>query len=144
MAVIIAVHTEATRQGLRELSHRMRAALDAGEMAAGLAIEQQIKTLLSTSAHPPGTPTPSAPGSPPAVVTGTLRRSITTERRPGAGGVYVSVGPTAVYGRIQELGGRAGRGSTLPARPYVAPARAVALESARRVMVAAVARAIGI
>lgn len=142
MAVIVRVHTQLTIAGLEDLRRRLDSARDAGAMAAGLVIERQIKAQLSLSAHPPGTPTPSAPGSPPAVVTGTLRRSVTTERKVGRRGPYVAVGPTAVYGRIQELGGRAGRGAYLPARPYVAPARAVALDSARRVMVAAVARAL--
>lgn len=65
----------------------------------------------------------SPPGSPPAVVTGTLRRSITSSKvevraTSATGTVY----PTAVYARIQELGGIAGHGAHLPARPYLAPA----------------------
>jgi phage gpG-like protein len=66
----------------------------------------------------------SPPGAPPALVTGTLRRSVRVVGPvpKGATGWTVSIGPTAVYGRIQELGGTTGaHGSQLPARPYVAP-----------------------
>lgn len=84
-----------------------------------------------TAAHQTGTPTPSTPGSPPAVVTGTLRRSIRsdTPTQVRFGGFVGHVAPTTIYARIQELGGQAGRGlaTTLPARPYMAPA----LEKAR-------------
>jgi hypothetical protein len=71
-----------------------------------------------TGAHKRGDPTTSAPGSPPDVVTGTLRRGITSDV-PSLNGVVATgrVYPTAVYSRIQELGGRG-----LPARPYLAPA----------------------
>jgi phage gpG-like protein len=46
-------------------------------------------------------------GSGPNVVTGTLRRSIVMEGpvRTGLGTATARVGPTVVYGRIQELGG---------------------------------------
>ena len=71
-----------------------------------------------TGAHKRGTPTTSAPGSPPDVVTGTLRRSITTTPVKVSGIVATgSVYPSAVYARIQELGG-----GNLPARPYMSPA----------------------
>lgn len=94
------------------------------------------------SAHSAGTTTPSAPGTPPAVVTGTLRRSVRTGpvTRVGFGSYSVKVGPTVVYARIQELGGvitpktaahlrfRLGgrevyaKSVTLPPRPYFRPA----------------------
>jgi len=79
-------------------------------------VEGNIKKTF-TEAHKSGSPTPSRPGTPPAVITGTLRRSITsspvtTNGLAAMGRVY----PTAVYSRIQELGGGA-----LPARPYMAP-----------------------
>lgn len=74
-----------------------------------------------TEAHKQGTPTPSQPGTPPAVVTGTLRRSIRSDTPVKDGlGARGRVYPTAIYARIQELGG--GRG--LPPRPYMAPAYA--------------------
>ncbi|MFD0393333.1 hypothetical protein ACFQ3Z_15995 [Streptomyces nogalater] len=59
-------------------------------------------------------------------MTGTLRRSITVKGPAplGTGRWAASIGPTAVYGRIQELGGVTGRGGAteLPPRPYVRPA----------------------
>lgn len=105
--------------------------------AAAHLIEREIKLTLRTYTHPEGTPTTSPPGQPPALVTGNLRRSIVV-RGPRAGRkpyqVVAQVGPTAVYSRIQELGGRVrirGRGevgpqrersyANLPARPYVRP-----------------------
>jgi phage gpG-like protein len=88
-------------------------------------VERQIKLTLSTSSHARGTPTPSAPGEPPSLVTGTLRRSITVKGpHPfGLGRWESHIGPTVIYGRIQELGGVTGRGGStvLPARPYVQP-----------------------
>jgi phage gpG-like protein len=91
-------------------------------------LEREIKKTLSTSSHPRGTPTPSSPGEPPSLVTGTLRRSITVKGPVplGVGRWEAQVGPTAVYGRIQELGGVTGRGGAteLPARPYVHPSYA--------------------
>jgi phage gpG-like protein len=88
-------------------------------------LERNIKKTLATSSHPRGTPTPSSPGEPPSLVTGTLRRSISVKGPVplGMGRWEAQVGPTAVYGRIQELGGVTGRaGATeLPPRPYVRP-----------------------
>lgn len=84
-------------------------------------IEEKTKAALSESSHAKGTPTPSAPGGPPALVSGTLRRSVRVVGPTSIGkGFTASVGPTAIYGRIQELGGIAGRGSRLPARPSLA------------------------
>ncbi|MFF1284306.1 hypothetical protein ACFVY4_26640 [Streptomyces sp. NPDC058299] len=89
-------------------------------------IEREIKAKLATSSHPRGTPTPSSPGEPPSLITGTLRRSITVKGPTPlkVGRWEAQVGPTAVYGRVQELGGVTGRGGAtdLPARPYVQPA----------------------
>lgn len=83
-------------------------------------VEAEIKKQFA-GAHRRGTPTPSSPGQPPAVISGTLRRSIHSERPTVTGlGAAGRVYPTAVYARIQELGGHAGH-STLPARPYVRP-----------------------
>lgn len=92
---------------------------------AALRLASRTQRKLTTSSHKKGTPTPSRPGEPPSLVTGTLRRSVKTTRAVpiGAATWQAQVGPTAVYARIQELGGRAGRGGAvnLPARPYLAP-----------------------
>lgn len=63
---------------------------------------------------------PSAPGTPPAVKSDTLRGSISVARTPR--GVYL-VGPTRVawYGRIHEFGNK-DRGGHHPPRPFMRPA----------------------
>jgi hypothetical protein len=100
-----------------------RAAADA--MALGA--EREIKKTLRTSSHPRGTPSPSAPGSPPSLVSGALRRSVRAgrPRQTGAARWETATAPTIVYSRIHELGGWTGRGhrTYLPPRPYVAPTR---------------------
>jgi phage gpG-like protein len=68
---------------------------------------------------------PAPPGSPPNLQTGTLRRSVkvSSPQSITATGWSIEVGPTAVYGRIQELGGWTGamHATYLPPRPYMAP-----------------------
>lgn len=118
--------------GVRELLGaftRMGAQLDAASIAATTAaahlVEERIKTQLGATSHERGTPTPAAPGSPPSLVTGTLRRSVSVTGPNHSGEGWVSeVGPTAVYSRVQDMGGVTGRGhrTRLPARPYVRPA----------------------
>lgn len=90
-------------------------------------VERSYKKILRTYTHPEGTPTTSPPGQPPAMVTGELMRSVTPRGpRPGKRPhtTVGTVGPTKVYSRIQDLGGRTGRKyrTRLPARPYANPA----------------------
>ncbi|MEU1371998.1 hypothetical protein ABZ454_38815 [Streptomyces sp. NPDC005803] len=121
--------------GVTQLTHALQGMVASLDTATRLAtaqashlLEREIKKTLATSSHPRGTPTPSSPGEPPSLVTGTLRRSITVKGPLplGIGRWEAQIGPTAVYGRIQELGGVTGRGgaTVLPARPYVHPAYA--------------------
>lgn len=108
---------------------KLRADFDAaarkGANAAAHAVESRTKAKLTTSTHRRGTPTPSRPGQPPSLVTGTGRRSVKVIPAvpAGAGAWEAKVGPTAVYMRIQELGGATGRrhATTLPPRPYLEP-----------------------
>lgn len=113
-------------RALESLVARMSAASRKAATTGGHLIEAGAKKNLGLRAHARGTPTPSPPGSPPALITGTLRRSIrvTAAEPVSITGWTVSVGPTVVYGRIQELGGDAGRGGSvhLPPRPYLEPA----------------------
>lgn len=92
---------------------------------AALKVASRTQRKLTTSTHKKGTPTPSRPGEPPSLVTGTLRRSVkVVPAVPVGGGAWqAQVGPTVVYARIQELGGATGRGGAvrLPARPYLGP-----------------------
>jgi HK97 gp10 family phage protein len=108
----------------------------ATKVATGAAADLLRTTMvkkLSEKSHPPGTPTPSAPGEPPAWVSGRLARSVERDepREKGFGNYAASVGPDTEYARIQEEGGETGRGHAthLPARPYLAPSVA---ESAPR------------
>lgn len=69
-----------------------------------LAIERQAKVNASSGAHKRNTPTPARPGSGPAVISGTLRRSITHSPVVFTGGgwetkVGTGVGFTPPYGR---------------------------------------------
>ena len=93
--------------------------------------------------HKAGTPTPSAPGQPPAQISGDLRKSVKKfpVHRHGHGDYSVSVMPTAPYAKIQEKGGTItpktkpylafqingqwvfARSVTIPARPFIEPAR---------------------
>ena len=110
------------------------AAMDAGTRAATSAsaslIQRQIITELGRSSHPKGTPTPSSVGQPPSLVSGQLRRSIKVQGPTSLGlGMYqAQIGPTAIYGRIQELGGDTGT-THLPPRPYVSTALRTVSES---------------
>lgn len=113
---------------LRGALTRMVAEVEAGALEivrrSQAEVEAEAKAAF-TSAHSRGTPTPSSPGTPPAVVTGTLRRSILSETPERIGFGYVGrVYPTTVYARVQELGGATGRNhaAVLPARPYLKPA----------------------
>jgi hypothetical protein len=87
---------------------------------------RNVATELTRKTHPPGTPTPSVPPEPPALITGNLRRSA-QDRLPVRIGRAVWEGAlrmTAVYARIQAKGGWTGRNHAtyLPARDYITPA----------------------
>jgi len=117
---------------LREILDRVETVTPQAVQRAGFEVQREAQRLLALSSHPPGTPTPSSPGQPPSMISGALRRSIEVgqpEMRDG--GWFIAVGPTIVYGRIQELGGQAGNGATLPPRPYMAPAWAVVVPKIR-------------
>ncbi len=130
------------RMALRIRSATRSAVRDGMRLAQRRAFVQ-----LSRYSHPPHTPTPSPPGQPPARISGHLRGSLDpTGPYPVNGGFGGKVGPTAVYSRIQELGGVTGRGHsvTLPPRPYLGPTRAALVTdgSLRRIFVGAWRRAL--
>lgn len=123
------------RRALEDLVARTNAATRQAVTTGGHLLEAETKRLLSNSGSAgaqgrdssgrfakvarPSSP----PGSPPMLQTGTLRRSIkvTNPESIGPTGWTISVGPTAIYGRIQELGGDTGH-AVLPARPFLRPA----------------------
>lgn len=89
---------------------KYRAVQGITDAANAMATAYQRRLVTSTLiryTHPPQTKTPSPPGQPPALVTGTLRRSVRPVYAAGApGGVATSfVAPHTVYARIQEYGG---------------------------------------
>lgn len=137
-------------KALRRRQRKATAGARAAAGAMGLTMETAVKTVeLSKYSHSRGTPTPSAPGDPPALVSGALRRSVKTVPGTARGArASVKVGGTVVYARIQELGGRAGRNhaSLLPPRPYLKPAaeRVISSGAATEVAVAAFTAATGI
>jgi hypothetical protein len=104
---------------------RLDVATQQATNAATHRVERVTKMELVRLGHPRGTPTPAPPGGPPARIDGHLARSVNTTpaRRVGAYRWEGRTGPTARYGRIQELGGQAGRNhaATLPPRPYLKP-----------------------
>lgn len=66
--------------------------------AIALVAERQAKINASSGSHKRGTPTPARPGSGPAVVSGTLRRSLThTEAAKIPGGWQIKLGPGAGF-----------------------------------------------
>lgn len=108
--------------GMQRLAASAGQACRRGANNAARLVASETKQTLTTTTHRKGTPTPSRPGDPPSLVSGTLRRSVKiVPAQPQGGTAYLAkVGPTAVYARIQELGGDTGW-SVLPARPYLKP-----------------------
>lgn len=108
--VFVRVNEEASKKGY-EVILRM-----------ALAVEKQAKINLSGSSHQYGTPTPARPGTGPAIISGTLRRSVTHstptptglaswQAKVGLGGGFyppyargASKTDSAHYGRYLETG----------------------------------------
>lgn len=110
--------------GLDALRQRMHSATRSATSDGLKLLKRRAHGKLSVYYHPPGTPTPSSPGQPPARITGRLRDSLTSTGPTATGSGFTGqLGPTRVYSRIQELGGQAGRGHsiTIPPRPFLAP-----------------------
>lgn len=91
----------ATQAALDDLLALVKDAIPAA--AHDSAEEVQTRTQLELGAlwHAPHTKTPSPPGAPPAAISGELAASVIVTDA----GDSAFVGPTTVYGRIQELGG---------------------------------------
>jgi phage gpG-like protein len=123
----IAVRVEGVDEfasALDALQQRMHSATRKATKDGIALLKRRTHSRLSRYYHPPNTPTPSPPGEPPARISGHLRGSLAPTGPIETGSGYTGqLGPTAVYGRIQELGGQAGRNHsvTLPPRPYLAP-----------------------
>ena len=76
-------------------------------MAMGNAQQRQLKDhTLARTAHAPVTQTPAPPGSPPAMMTGRLRASVTCVQGAGGGtSGSAIVAPHTIYAETQEFGG---------------------------------------
>jgi hypothetical protein len=100
---------------------------------------RQTQTMLSLGQHRKGTKTGSVPPAPPWRISGDLRRAVKKQpaRRVAVDVWSGQAGPKIVYGRIQELGGFAGRNhrTHLPARPYLKPAWRVTRHTVARTFV---------
>lgn len=133
MAVILTGIKECAA-GIAKIVGQQNLASQRGLAKCAHLLEREIKANLSIGSHEAGQETSSAPGEPPDLVSGDLRRSVMVEGPYPTNGTQwaAEVGPTMEYSRIQELGGVAGRGAVLPARPYVEPS----LENMKPIMAA--------
>ncbi|TQF04756.1 hypothetical protein E6W39_24185 [Kitasatospora acidiphila] len=108
----------ALREVLTRVQRQGITAARAGLIATADAMVKQAKTNASTGRHAWGTPTPATPGTGPAVISGTLRRSIIREAvkrsadgwetkvglRPDQLPPYNSRTPSSRYGLYLETG----------------------------------------
>lgn len=113
------------RTRIAEIPDKLDVATRQAALGGARLMGVETRRLLSLRSHPRGTPTPSPAGAPPARISGDLRGSVQVDAAPEGGlGIYrASVRTGLDYSWVQEFGGPVGRGSTLPARPYVKPGR---------------------
>jgi hypothetical protein len=104
MGAIVVTNLSQVMAGLTLWEKKVEKAGEVGIKQAALAIERQAKLNANTGVHPRGQGHIKGTGPGPNVVTGTLRRSITTEVRYGFGTYIATVGPTVEYARAVELG----------------------------------------
>jgi hypothetical protein len=137
--------------GRIEAALQSRAAAAAADAMAAEFHTQLTEVTLALTSHGKGEKTLSTPGTPPALVSGTLRNSAQAVPAVSAGPRAVSlVRVTAVYARIQEKGGTVTAGRApylrfqypsgrwhsvksvkLPARPYMRPTRDLLIATGR-------------
>jgi phage gpG-like protein len=139
--VTVSVDARDCIRAIDEMFITQKAEAKAASVEAAENIGDKAKEALTMQWHGKGTRTPSAPGTPPAAITGELAASIVvTETDDGA-----MVGPTTDYAREQELGGPMqghpmmhwfedgveyySREHSLPARPYFEPSEEAAIRS---------------
>ena len=104
MGAIVVKNMREVMAGLKTYEEKVEKAAEYGIQRAALAIERQAKLNANTGTHARGEGHIKGTGPGPNVVTGTLRRSITTEIRYGFGTYIAVVGPTVEYARSVELG----------------------------------------
>lgn len=104
MGAIVVKNMQDVINGIDNSVDKIERAAQYGIGMAALAIERQAKKNANTGTHKKGQGHIPGTGPGPNVVTGTLRRSITTEIRYGFGSYVATVGPTVEYARAVELG----------------------------------------
>ena len=119
MGAFIVRNLAQVMNGLTVYEKQIMEAAEFGIAQAGFAVERQAKINANTGTHKRGEGHIPGTGPGPNVVTGTLRRSITTEVRYGFGTYIATVGPTVEYARAVELGHPNWRGKRYP---YLIPA----------------------
>lgn len=126
MGAIIVRNLADVLASIEGLEDKIEKAAQMGVAMAGLAIEREAKINANNGARkrvgnkiiPPKHIGPS--GSGPNVITGTLKRSISTRVRVGFGTYIAEVGPTVVYARAVELGSPIWKSGVK--YPYLTPA----------------------
>jgi hypothetical protein len=119
MGAIIVRNLSQVMNGLTAYDQQIMNAAEYAIGQAGFALEREAKKNANTGTHKRGEGHIPGTGPGPNVVTGTLRRSITTEVRYGFGSYIATVGPTIEYARAVELGNPKWRGKRYP---YLIPA----------------------
>jgi hypothetical protein len=126
MGAIIVRNLSEALASLQNIEGDVEKAAQLGVAMAGLRVERDAKINASNGSRsrkggkiiPPKHIGPS--GSGPNVITGDLRRSISTRVRYGFGTYIAEVGPTVVYGRAVELGSPIWKSGVK--YPYLTPA----------------------
>lgn len=126
MGAIVVRNLADVLKSIEGLEDKIEKAAQLGVAMAGLAIEREAKINANNGVRvrqgnkiiPPKHIGPS--GSGPNVITGTLKRSITTRVRVGFGTYIAEVGPTVVYARAVELGSPIWKSGVK--YPYLTPA----------------------
>jgi hypothetical protein len=120
MGAIIVRNLSQVTAGLNNFEKNIMQAAEYAIAQAGFALEREAKKNANTGTHKRGEGHLQGTGPGPNVVTGTLRRSITTEVRYGFGAYIAVVGPTVEYARAVELGSP--RWKSGVRYPYLIPA----------------------
>jgi HK97 gp10 family phage protein len=105
---------------LAAIKKRAAAAVDLAATELQSAMKLQLSTAGTGRKHATLRYQSSAPGNPPAVQTGHLRRSVQVDRSQVASNLRATVGTNVPYGRYLEFGTR-----KMAARPWARPAIAV-------------------
>lgn len=137
MAGVYAVETQRVTLAMRLKEKQLVAATGVALEKILRRVARQQRVLLSMGWHPYGTKTGSVPPEPPWRISGRMSRSVKVFG-PVLFGVIRArwtgkVGPSAVQGRIQELGGWTGAGhrTYLPPRPSLGPAWSIVRPTVR-------------